>query len=246
MRSNPMIRKGFSTENTYDGPAMTITGTRNKAFLLVSITAIISILSFLLCSFNVSTTGSISMAYTLSTVGSIGALVLALITTFKPQIAKTTSMFYAIFEGVLIGSISLVFELYFPGIVIRTMFLTLLAVVLTLILYKYDPSVGARVRKGVMIATLSVLGVSLIGLVFSLFGIPFIFWGNSLVGIGFSLLVVGIAIANLIVDYDNIALGSQYGLPKHMEWYFAFGLLVTIIWLYIEMLQLLAKIASRD
>lgn len=246
MRSNPMIRKGFSQANAYDGPVMSIKGTRNKTFLLVGITALISIFSFVLCIMNLYSTGSFGTAYGLSTFGSIGALVLALVTSFKPQLAKTTSIIYAVFEGLLIGSISLVFELYFPGIIIRTMLLTLLAVVLTLALYKQDPSVGGRIRKGVMIATLSVVGVSLIGLVFSLFGIPFIFWGNNLVGIGFSLLVVGIAIANLIVDYDNIALGSEYGLPKYMEWYFAFGLLVTIIWLYIEILQLISKIASRD
>lgn len=246
MRSNPMIRKGFSQANAYDGPVMSIKGTRNKTFLLVGITALISIFSFVLCIMNLYSTGSFSTAYGLSTFGSIGALVLALVTSFKPHLAKTTSIIYAVFEGLLIGSISLVFELYFPGIIVRTMLLTLLAVVLTLALYKQDPSVGGRIRKGVMIATLSVIGVSLIGLVFSLFGIPFIFWGNNLVGISFSLLVVGIAIANLIVDYDNIALGSEYGLPKYMEWYFAFGLLVTIIWLYIEILQLISKIASRD
>ena len=246
MRSNPMIRKGFSQANAYDGPVMSIKGTRNKTFLLVGITTLISIFSFVLCIMNLYSTGSFSTAYGLSTFGSIGALVLALVTSFKPQLSKTTSIIYAVFEGLLIGSISLVFELYFPGIIIRTMLLTLLAVVLTLALYKQDPSVGGRIRKGVMIATLSVVGVSLIGLVFSLFGIPFIFWGNNLVGIGFSLLVVGIAIANLIVDYDNIALGSEYGLPKYMEWYFAFGLLVTIILLYIEILQLISKIASRD
>lgn len=246
MRSNPMIRKGFSQANAYDGPVMSIKETRNKTFLLVGITTLISIFSFVLCIMNLYSTGSFSTAYGLSTFGSIGALVLALVTSFKPHLSKTTSIIYAVFEGLLIGSISLVFELYFPGIIIRTMLLTLLAVVLTLALYKQDPSVGGRIRKGVMIATLSVVGVSLIGLVFSLFGISFIFWGNNLVGIGFSLLVVGIAIANLIVDYDNIALGSEYGLPKYMEWYFAFGLLVTIIWLYIEILQLISKIASRD
>lgn len=246
MRSNPMIRKGFSSTHAYDGPAMTISGTRNKTFLLVGITILISIFSFLLCLFNWSTTGSVNMAYSLTTFSSIGALVLALLTTFKPHIAKTTSILYAVFEGLLIGSISLVFESIFQGIIIRTVILTLLAVVLTLALYKQDPTVGGRVRKGVIIATLSVLGASLIGLVFSVFGIPFVFWGNNILGIVFSLFVVGIAIANLIVDYDNIALGTEHGLPKYMEWYFAFGLLVTIIWLYMEILQLIAKMASRD
>lgn len=242
MRSNPMIRKGFSDAQAYDGPAMTISGTRNKTFILVGITILLSIGSFFLSS-NGSTS---SIAYGLTTISSIGALILALITTFKPHLAKTTSILYAVCEGILLGSISAIFNTYFEGIAIKTVFLTLLSVVLTLALYKHDPSIGGKVRKGVIIATLSVCGVSLLGLVFSLFGIPFIFWGNSLIGIGFSLLVVGVAIANLIVDYDNIAMGADYGLPEHMEWYFAFGLLVTIVWLYIELLQLLAKVASRD
>nr|WP_307992380.1 Bax inhibitor-1/YccA family protein [uncultured Niameybacter sp.] len=242
MRSNPMIRKGFSDSQAYDGPAMTISGTRNKTFILVGITILLSIGSFLL-----SSSGSTSsIAYGLTTISSIGALILALITTFKPHLAKTTSILYAVCEGILLGSISAIFNTYFEGIAIKTVFLTLLSVVLTLAIYKHDPSIGGKVRKGVIIATLSVCGVSLLGLVFSLFGIPFIFWGNSLIGIGFSLLVVGVAIANLIVDYDNIAMGADYGLPEHMEWYFAFGLLVTIVWLYIELLQLLAKVASRD
>lgn len=244
MRSNPMIRRGFSDAQAYDGPAMTISGTRNKTFILVAITILVSIGSFLLSSSG--SASSTSMAYGLTTISSIGALILALITTFKPQLAKTTSILYAVCEGILLGSISAIFNTYFEGIAIKTVFLTLLSVVLTLALYKYDPSIGGKVRKGVIIATLAICGVSLLGLVFSLFGIPFIFWGNSLVGIGFSLFVVGVAIANLIVDYDNIAMGANYGLPQHMEWYFAFGLLVTIIWLYIELLQLLAKVASRD
>ena len=246
MRSNPIIRKGVSQSHAYDGPVMSIRGTRNKTFLLVGITTLISIFSFILCIVNFNTTGSFSITYALSTFSSIGAIVLALVTSFKPHLSKTTSILYAVFEGLLIGSISLVFELAFPGIILRTMLLTLLAVVLTLALYKQDPSIGGRIRKGVLIATLSIVGVSLIGLVFSLFGIPFIVWGNNLIGIVFSLIVVGIAIANLIVDYDNIALGSEYGLPQYMEWYFAFGLLITIIWLYVEILQLISKIASRE
>lgn len=246
MRSNPIIQKGVSQTHTYDGPVMSIKGTRNKTFLLVGITTLISIFSFILCIMNFNTTGSFGITYTLSTFSSIGAVVLALITSFKPHLSKTTSILYAVCEGLLIGSISLVFELAFPGIVLRTMLLTLLAVALTLALYKRDPSIGGRIRKGVLIATLSIAGISLIGLLFSLFGIPFIVWGNNLIGILFSLVVVGIAIANLIVDYDNIALGSEYGLPQYMEWYFAFGLLVTIIWLYVEILQLISKIASRE
>lgn len=242
MRSNPMIRKGFNEANAYDGTAMTIKGTRNKTLLMLGVTSIAFIASWI----GILMSGSLSTAYTLSGISAIAALILAIVTSFNPHRAKTFGMLYAACEGILMGSISLVFETMIPGIVSRTLLLTLLAVVFTLLLYKEMPSLGAKIRKGVMIATLSVLAVSVLGLIFSLFGIPFILWGNSMLGIGFSLLVVGIAIANLIVDYDNIARGAEYGLPEHMEWYFAFGILVTVVWLYIEILELLARIASND
>ena len=242
MRSNPMIRKGFAKTEAYDGPAMTISGTRNKTFIMLGITAIAYIVSW----FAILTSGSVGTAYTMSTVAGIAALVLAIITCVKPARAKTFGLLYATCEGLLLGSISLVFELMYPGIVTRTLLLTLLAVVFTLLLYKQAPELGTKIRKGVMIATLSVVAVSVLGLVFSLFGIQFILWSASPIGIVFSLVVVGIAIANLIVDYDNVARGAQYGLPEYMEWYFAFGILVTVVWLYIEILNLLSRMASRN
>lgn len=242
MRSNPMIRKGFDAVNAHDGTVMTLKGTRNKTLLMIGVTA----LTFIMSWFIILMSGTISTAYTISTVASIVGLILAIVTSLNPHRAKTFGLLYAMCEGLLIGSISIVFETMFPGIVARTLVLTLLAVVFTLLLYNHSPSLGGKIRRGVMIATFSVAAVSLLGLVFSLFGIPFILWGNNLMGIGFSLLVVGIAIANLIVDYDNIVQGVEYGLSKHMEWYFAFGILVTIVWLYIEILELLSRMINRE
>lgn len=242
MRSNPMIRKGFSQSEAFDHTqgVMTVKGTRNKSLALLAVVVV----AFLASWYAVLFTGV--SPYTLSTVSGIAALVLAILTIMKPHLAKTTSLLYATFEGLLVGSLSIVFEAMYPGIVTRAVVLTLLAVLFTLLLYKEVPTLGDKIRKGVMIATLAVVGVSLIGLLFSLFGIPFVFFGNSMIGIGFSLVVVGVAAANLIVDYDNIAKGTRYGLPKQMEWYFAFGIMVTIIWLYMELLHVLAQIASRD
>ncbi|MGL6175049.1 MAG: Bax inhibitor-1/YccA family protein [Cellulosilyticaceae bacterium] len=242
MRSNPMIRRSFSQAEQFDKVqgVMTVKGTRNKSLALLGVLVIAFIASWYAVLF----TGV--SPYALSTVSGIAALVLAIVTMVKPHLAKTTSLLYATFEGLLVGSISIVFEMVYPGIVTRAVVLTLLAVLFTLLLYREVPTLGQKIRQGVMIATLAVLGVSLIGLFFSIFGIPFVFWGNSLIGIGFSLLVVGIAAANLIVDYDNIAQGAKYGLPKQMEWYFSFGLMVTVIWLYMELLHVLAQIASRD
>lgn len=242
MRSNPMIRKGLSQTETFDMAqgVMTIKGTRNKALVLLGVLVIAFIASWYAVVF----TGV--NPYTLSTVAAIAALVLAFVTIFKPHLARTTSLLYVTFEGLFLGSISLVFEVMYPGIVTPAVVLTFLAVLFTLLLYKEVPTLGQKIRKGVMIATFAVMAISVLGLVFSLFGVPFIFWGNGIMGIGFSLFVVGIAIMNLIVDYDNIYQGAQHGLPKHMEWFFAFGLMVTIIWLYTQILHLLGQIASRD
>lgn len=242
MKSNPFIRRGFKDIQAYDGPAMTISGTRNKTFILLGLTA----LSFFVSLSIIFSSGTLNTAYTLSTFGAIGGLIVALITVFKPQNARITASLYAIFEGILLGSISLIFEVRFPGIATRALLLTLLAVAFTLLLYREAPDLAGKIRKGVIIATLSIVAMSFLGLIFSLFGIPFILWGNSTLGIGFSLVVVGVAIANLMIDYDNIVLGTRYGLPEYMEWFFAFGLLVTIIWIYLELLRLLSKIASRD
>lgn len=245
MRSNPMIRKGFNSIEA-DGTAMTFKGTKNKTFLLVGITTIVAFLAFIWSANEVMLNANFNAPYMISIVGAIGGLILAITTCAKPQIAKTTSMLYAAFEGLIVGGMSMSFELYYPGIVGRTLVLTLLAVVFTLLLYKEVPTLGAKIRKGVMIATACIVGISLMGLLFSLFGANFLLWGNNIFAIGFSIVVVGIAIANLIVDYDNIAIGVQHGFPSYMEWYFAFGILVTIVWLYLEIMQLVARLANRN
>lgn len=242
MKSNPMIRRGLSRSEAFDTSqgVMTIKGARNKTLALLGVLVIAFIASWYAILF----TGV--NPYTLSTVSGVAALILAFVTAFKPHLAKTTSLIYVTFEGLFLGSLSIVFEMIYPGIVTPAVILTFLAVLFTLLLYKEVPTLGQKIRKGVIIATFAVAAVSMLGLVFSLFGISFIFWGNSAIGIGFSLFVVGVAIANLIVDYDNIYQGAQYGLPKHMEWFFAFGLMLTIVWLYTQILRVLAQFASRD
>ena len=207
MRSNPFIRRGMSNVATYDGPAMTLSGAKNKTFILLGITA----LGFAASWLAVLMSGSLLTATTLIGVSSIVAIVLAMITCFNPARAKTFGMLYAVCEGLLIGSFSLVFELtVFPGIVVRTMILTFLAVLFTLVLYNYAPDLAGKIRRGVLIATLSIAAISILGLVFSLFGIPFIFWNATPLGIGFSAVVVLIAIANLMIDYDNMEIGRAH------------------------------------
>ncbi len=124
--------------------------------------------------------------------------------------------------------------------------LTLLAVIFTLLLYKEAPDLASKIRTGVIILTFTIFATSMVGLVISLFGGNFVLFGTSPIAIGFSALTVIVAIANLMLDYDNIVYGSRMGLPKEMEYFFAVGVLVTVVWVYIEMLQLLAKIALRS
>ena len=250
MESNPIIQNAISEAHDYNaqdynGPVMSIKGTRNKTFLLVGITTLISIFTYILCMANIYKTKSIDTTYTLFDFSSICIIILGFQITFKPHLAKTLGMIFAVFEGIFIGSLSLIFEIIFPGIILPTMLLTLFAIVLTLAIYKHDPSIGGRIRKGVCIATLSIALISIMGFIFNLLGIPFILWGNSIIGIIYSIIVVCVATANLIVDYDNVITGSEYRLPKDMEWYFALGLLVTIIWIYVEILKLITKIRSR-
>jgi uncharacterized YccA/Bax inhibitor family protein len=138
-------------------------------------------------------------------------------------------------------------EASYPGIVVNAALLTFLVMFSLLILYKERiVTVNEKFRSIVILSTMAIFGVYLLTFVLSFIGIsiPYIH-GNGIIGIGFSFLVVGIASANLLLDFDNIERSSNSGAPKYMEWYCSFSLLVTLIWLYIEMLRLLSKIQSR-
>ena len=173
--------------------------------------------------------------------------ILALITTFKPQNAKYTATLYAAFEGVALGGITFFAESQFPGIGIQAVGLTFGILASLLFFYKsgvIKPTENFRLM--IFSATAGIALLYLISFIMSFFGsgIGFIH-SNGLFGIGFSVFVVGIAALNLVLDFDFIEEGSEIGLPKFMEWYGAFALMVTLIWLYIEILRLLMKLRSR-
>jgi len=173
---------------------------------------------------------------------------MALITIFRPRSAGITAPVYALLEGLFLGGISAVMESSYPGIVFQAVLLTLGTMASMLVLYRSGfIRVTAKFRLGVMAATGGIAMIYFLTIILSLFGIrlPFIHEGG-LFGIGFSLFVVGIAALNLVLDFDFIEQGARRGLPKYMEWYSAFGLLVTLVWLYIEILRLLAKLRSRN
>ena len=180
-------------------------------------------------------------------IGLIGGFILALITIFKKTWAPVTAPIYAVLEGLFLGGISAMFEVRFPGIVTQAMFGTLGTLFALLLAYKTGLiKATENFKLGVFAATGGIALVYLISIVMGFFGtsIPFIHESGA-IGIGFSVFVVIIAALNLVLDFDFIENGAESGAPKYMEWYAAFGLLVTLVWLYIEILRLLAKLRSR-
>ncbi len=179
--------------------------------------------------------------------GAIGGFVVALITIFKKELAPITSPIYAILEGLFIGGISAIFEMQYPGIVIQAVALTFGTLFCLLTAYKSGLiKVTENFKLGIVAATGAICMIYFVSFIMGFFGtsIPMIHSSGPM-GIAFSLFVVTIAALNLVLDFDFIEQGSTMGIPKYMEWYAAFGLVVTLVWLYIEILRLLAKLRSR-
>jgi uncharacterized YccA/Bax inhibitor family protein len=179
--------------------------------------------------------------------GLIGGFIVALVTVFKKQWALLTAPMYALLEGLALGGISAIFEARFPGIVIQAVGLTFGTLFCLLMAYKSGMiKVTENFKLGVVSATGAIALFYVVSFLLSMFGIsiPFIH-GSGIIGIGFSLFVVAIAALNLVLDFDFIENGAARGVPQYMEWYAAFGLIVTLIWLYIEILRLLSKLRSR-
>jgi len=191
--------------------------------------------------------GNAASVQTLMWAGIIGGLVVAVITVFKKTAAPVTAPLYALLEGLALGGISAMFEMRFPGIVIQAVGLTFGTLFCLLLAYKSGLiRVTENLKLGVIAATGAVCVLYMVDLGMAMFGtrVPFIH-ESGIIGIGFSLFVVALASFNLVLDFDFIERGAENGAPKYMEWYAAFGLLVTLIWLYLEILKLLAKSRSR-
>ena len=176
--------------------------------------------------------------------GLIAGLILALITVFKKTAAPVTAPLYAAAEGLFLGGISALFETMYPGIVMQAVAITFGTLFTLLLAYKSGLiKATENFKLGVAAATGGVLLFYLATFVLRLFGVSTSFMmGGGLLSIGISLVVVVIAALNLVLDFDFIEEGCEQGLPKYMEWYAAFGLMVTLVWLYIEILHLLSKL----
>ena len=242
---NPTLRNStFKNEGATADQVMTLQGTVNKTGILLVLVVIGATYTWNLFFQD----GNPAAVMPIAIGGAIGGLVFALITMFKKEWAGVTAPVYAVLEGLFLGGISAIFEAQFPGIVIQATGLTLGTLASLLLLYKLGiikPTENFRLM--VVSATMGIGVLYLISFVMNMFGsggIGFIH-SNGLFGIGFSLFVVAIAALNLVLDFDFIEQGSEQGAPKYMEWFGAFALMVTLIWLYLEMLRLLAKLRSR-
>ncbi|MCK5781942.1 MAG: Bax inhibitor-1/YccA family protein [Flavobacteriales bacterium] len=179
--------------------------------------------------------------------GFIGGFILAMVTIFKNEWAKFTVPLYALFEGAALGGLSAIFEVSYPGIPMQAVALTFGTFFVMLFSYKAGLIRASEKFRAIMTSAIGgIFLVYIISFVMSFFGVQSFIYGNSLMSIGFSIIVVGIAAFSLILDFDFIEKGVMHGMPKNHEWMGAFGLLVTLIWLYIEILRLLSKISSRN
>lgn len=239
--SNPVLneKKLFSSVGAIPATdVMTIDGTVNKTIISLLITAGVAWWAFVTPGLQVMVLPSILIG-----------LVLAIIISFKQSLAPILTPAYAAIEGVALGVISAIYEAQFQGIVTQAISLTFGTLFCLLLAYKSGwIKVTNTFRKAVVAATGAIFLVYMISIIASLFGanLPFLH-SNGIMGIGISLVIVGVAAMNLVLDFDLIEkLSSSRAAPKYFEWYGAFALLVTLIWLYLEILRLLSKIMSRD
>ncbi|MDA1094781.1 MAG: Bax inhibitor-1/YccA family protein [Acidobacteria bacterium] len=221
--------------------SMTITGTVNKTAMSLAV-----LMAAAMYVWGKGTQGQLPMFWVWG--GVIGGFVVAMATAFKPVWAPYTTPLYAALEGLALGGISYVFEQSYPGIVAQAVFLTFGT--LGALLFAYRSGLiraTENFKLGVFAATGGIGLVYLLSFVLGFFGISVpLIHSSGTFGILFSVFVVVIAALNLVLDFDFIEQGAERGAPKYMEWYGAFGLLVTLVWLYLEILRLLVKLQRRD
>lgn len=179
--------------------------------------------------------------------GAIGGFIVAIVTVFKKEWSPITAPLYAGLEGLFLGAISMVYASAYDGIIFNAVALTLGIFAAMLITYRSGLiSVTHKFRMGIVAATGGVVLVYFASIILGFFGINLsLVTGTGMWGIGFSLLVIVIAALNLVLDFDLIDRGAEAGAPKYFEWYTAFGLIITLVWLYIEILRLLGKLQRR-
>ncbi len=242
MTSNPMTQSTIYDGAVVDSQPMTVSGAVNKTIILLLVTFGVGVFSWTQA-FN----GYMDKVVMLMWVGIIAGLILAIIMRFKPQNAKVLSLGYAVCEGLAIGGISAMYEMQLKGIVANAALITFLTLFVMLFLYKLGIIKATDTfRKVVVTATASIAIFYLVSIVASFFSPNFIaVWNSGLLGIGLSIVFCAVAALNFILDFNFIEEGAQKMAPKYFEWFGAFSLLVTIVWLYLELLRLLAQLSRN-
>jgi len=239
----------MTNEKVYEGTIltaepMTAAGAVNKTLALLAVVVLVSCYTWYLA-----VTGYSDKVNLLMWVGIIAGFVLALIAAFKPQHSKPLSLGYAACEGLFLGGVSAYFNAVYPGIVGQAIAGTFFSMFIVLLLFKTRIIRATETfRSTIIAATISIAVFYFAAIILSLFNIPVLsnaINSSGTLGIAISAIVIVIASLNFILDFDFIERGAQTGAPKYFEWYGALSLLVTLVWLYLEFLRLLAKLNSR-
>ncbi len=238
--SNPVMNEKILQQSAgtlvQGGETMTVSGAVNKTLLLTAILLFTTVFSY------------VNPNPILMWGGAIGGFIVVIFSVFKPQYSNITAPIYAALEGLFVGGISAIYANLFDGIIFQAVSITMAILFMMLFLYKSGIiKVTKSLRTGVIMATGGVFLVYLVSMILGMFGInvPFLHEGG-MVGIGISVVIIGIASMNLLLDFDNFDKGEEFGAPAYMEWFFAMGLLVTLVWLYLEVLRLAAMLSGRD
>jgi uncharacterized YccA/Bax inhibitor family protein len=237
--NNPIIGEKALERNRQAGDyadgTMSVTGADDKSLILACILLFMAIVGY-------------SMANPMMMIGgAVVGLILVIFSVFKPQYSGITAPAYAVFEGLFVGSLTAMYANAYDGIVFQAVSLTIAILFGMLFLYKSGiVRVTPQFRTGVIMATFGIFAVYMLSWVLSFFGItvPYLHQGGMM-GIGISLAIIGVASLNLLLDFDNFDRGEEMGLPKYYEWFFGMGLMITLVWLYVEILRLLS-ILNRD
>ena len=248
---NPTLsQKIFNREATRNAElqgVMSVRGTLNKFGFMM-----LMVMGGAVYAWNLYQSGAIQSMQMWMMIGIFGGLICAFAISFKPNWAPYLAPAYGILEGLFIGGISAImndaFQKTYPGLVMQAVGLTFGVAIAMFLLYNFRIIKATEKFKSVIISATVGIGIFyLLTMIVRMFGVdmPFMY-DSSLLGIGISLFIVAIAALNLILDFAMIEKGSEAGAPKFMEWYGAFALLVTIVWLYIEILKLLSRFAKRN
>lgn len=242
MTSNPMTQEKIYDGAVLDGEPMTVSGAVNKTIILLLATFAVGVFSWTQA-FN----GYMDKVIMLMWGGIIAGFILAIIMRFKPQNAKVLSVAYAVCEGLAIGGLSAMYEMQLKGIVANAALITFLTLFMMLMLYKTGIIRATDTfKKVIFTATASIMVFYLVSIVISFFSPNFIsIWNTGMLGIVLSVVFCAVAALNFILDFDFIEQGARNMAPKYFEWFGAFSLLVTIVWLYLELLRLLAQLSKN-